>query len=69
MAPRKPASPEADEQARKERARQLREQIRGLSEGKPRPKSPRELTDEAAMEEALKEEGPACDRDGDDERK
>lgn len=49
----------------------MREQIRGLTEGKPSPgpKSPRELTDEAAMEEALKEEGPACDRDGGDSRK
>jgi hypothetical protein len=44
----------AERDAQAERARQLRDRIGGLAR-KPGPKTPRELTDEAAMREFLDE--------------
>ena len=55
----------ADDAARVERARQLREQIKGSDRGK-RDRTPRELTDEAAAEEYRKEKGRPAGTDSQD---
>jgi hypothetical protein len=59
---RKEKARKAERDAQVERARELRERIAGLG-GTPRPASPRELTDEAAMREYVEEREKPCDPD------
>lgn len=58
----KKAADDPERRAREDRARQLREQIRGVT-GNSAPKSPREITDEAAMKEFREETGGGCATD------
>jgi bacterioferritin (cytochrome b1) len=59
---RKERERKAERDAQVERARQLRERIAGLG-GTPKPATPRELTDEAAMREYVEEKQQRRDSD------